>query len=544
MLPRVVVLDDDDDDDGHGGDGEAGKAVATPTRPREDGEVVSLDSDDVVSLAAPARRRTEEPRATVTATRKGDEQDEVESVEHVVCPSGSAAKRPRRALALARARSDDDDVESDDNDYVYESDADEMTEATTTQVSVPSVMSVDCLEILDVTPEQLRRCYMLATPQLLFTVEKGVVVNVQAADDSPVAKAVLRALRGKRLDYDELARALKATRTTCLACNAPLSTRAYRPGLCARDLCRFSAGALGVGSTLEWELKHSPEVVALVTSLLHAAVQNDEAWRHEDELLRLDPDLKRLMSESRHDPRTALRGATAEPDSPLLRAAQRWLMASLPVVVSHAPEFAAIVGSRQAFLLQRHDLDVERDFDAEVAEHGSFFAFTGSAMSRWLAILRLGLRVLSGTSLQKNGAAYGPGIYTATHAATALGYAQGALIGLVEIINRPQSFKVVSGGGIIVVNDATAIRVRALLHFGSEISLVSLAPPGAKSPTTSTSSTSSTSTSSATAPTSPHAAAAATAAPAPAVRIAEVTLDAKCDEELLRSALGNMCMFE
>jgi len=42
---------------------------------------------------------------------------------------------------------------------------------------------------------------------------------------------------------------------------------------------------------------------------------------------------------------------------------------------------------------------------------GSFFAFHGSSIENWHAIIRTGLRNASGTKLQVNGAAYGKGIY-------------------------------------------------------------------------------------------------------------------------------------
>lgn len=45
--------------------------------------------------------------------------------------------------------------------------------------------------------------------------------------------------------------------------------------------------------------------------------------------------------------------------------------------------------------------------------YGSFYTFHGSSLSNWFSILYYGLKNYSGTSRQRNGAVYGPGIYMA-----------------------------------------------------------------------------------------------------------------------------------
>jgi hypothetical protein len=55
---------------------------------------------------------------------------------------------------------------------------------------------------------------------------------------------------------------------------------------------------------------------------------------------------------------------------------------------------------------------------------GTVWAFHGSRSENWHAILRQGVRNLSGTAGQLNGAAYGPGVYVSPTAAMSLGYSQ------------------------------------------------------------------------------------------------------------------------
>eukprot|EP01090_Pellita_catalonica_P017296 TRINITY_DN5188_c0_g2_i1.p1 TRINITY_DN5188_c0_g2~~TRINITY_DN5188_c0_g2_i1.p1 ORF type:complete len:290 (+),score=24.78 TRINITY_DN5188_c0_g2_i1:330-1199(+) len=56
--------------------------------------------------------------------------------------------------------------------------------------------------------------------------------------------------------------------------------------------------------------------------------------------------------------------------------------------------------------------------------YGSYFAFHGSGIENWHAILRVGLLNCSGTKLQTTGAAYGAGIYLAPDSGTSMGYAK------------------------------------------------------------------------------------------------------------------------
>jgi hypothetical protein len=53
----------------------------------------------------------------------------------------------------------------------------------------------------------------------------------------------------------------------------------------------------------------------------------------------------------------------------------------------------------------------ERYFNNLKKKHGSVFGFHGSSIENWHSILRNGIKNMSGTAGQLNGAAYGNGVY-------------------------------------------------------------------------------------------------------------------------------------
>lgn len=71
-----------------------------------------------------------------------------------------------------------------------------------------------------------------------------------------------------------------------------------------------------------------------------------------------------------------------------------------------------------------HPFYVENQFKEKTQGQTNSHLFHGSNGACWYSILRNGIKVLSNTSLQKNGAAYGPGIYVSDSYNFALGYSQ------------------------------------------------------------------------------------------------------------------------
>ena len=61
-----------------------------------------------------------------------------------------------------------------------------------------------------------------------------------------------------------------------------------------------------------------------------------------------------------------------------------------------------------------HSPEKEKWFQSEKARLGSLYVFHGSAIENWYSIIRNGIRNLSNTHMMTAGAAYGPGVYSAT----------------------------------------------------------------------------------------------------------------------------------
>jgi len=93
----------------------------------------------------------------------------------------------------------------------------------------------------------------------------------------------------------------------------------------------------------------------------------------------------------------------------------------------------------------------EATFTTYKAKFGSFFAFHGSSMENWHAILRGGLKNMSNkTGYMINGCVHGPGIYLAPLSSTSLSYVRSTItwdkssfgesmscIALCEVIDHP-----------------------------------------------------------------------------------------------------------
>ena len=135
------------------------------------------------------------------------------------------------------------------------------------------------------------------------------------------------------------------------------------------------------------------------------------------------------------------------------------------------------------FLMKSAAPEKEAKFQALKAKHKTVFAFHGSRMECWHAIVRAGLKNVSGTSMMTAGQAHGAGTYTSPDMGTSLGYSQihcragGAggrstadflqppvfCMAICEIIDTGSSIK--RNGSIWVVPDNDHINTRFLLAW-------------------------------------------------------------------------------
>ena len=90
------------------------------------------------------------------------------------------------------------------------------------------------------------------------------------------------------------------------------------------------------------------------------------------------------------------------------------------------------------------------------------FGFHGSQIENWHSILRLGIKNMSGTPLQVNGAAYGAGVYISPSAAMSLGYSRVQSGGTVRRTTLKRQSSGSSGNSFLTGKD---VKVMALCEL-------------------------------------------------------------------------------
>ncbi len=215
-----------------------------------------------------------------------------------------------------------------------------------------------------------------------------------------------------------------------------------KPAICRRELCAFAFSKLGVMSGTVDGVATQAEVVDLLVSMCKAAATSARARDVLDPCPLIydphDPD-KPLISTISDLPLIleALNGIKMStmmevsknkvPDVHRLSyPMMQWVVSSnRSHLVKLGPEkHLACMGTPHQFLLLSAPPEVEEIFAARKKAKGTVWAFHGSRTENWHAILRQGVRNMSGTKGQLNGAAYGPGVYVSPTASMSLNYSQ------------------------------------------------------------------------------------------------------------------------
>ncbi len=108
-------------------------------------------------------------------------------------------------------------------------------------------------------------------------------------------------------------------------------------------------------------------------------------------------------------------------------------------------------------------------YEIETKFKKKYFLFHGTPLHSWYPIIKNGLRVMSGTEFQVNGAAHGKGIYFSDSFSMSDSYATSSdaktnikkIIGVFEILEEPTKYK--KSEEIFVIDDDTKILLRYLI---------------------------------------------------------------------------------
>ena len=135
------------------------------------------------------------------------------------------------------------------------------------------------------------------------------------------------------------------------------------------------------------------------------------------------------------------------------------------------------MSSRENVISNSSAIFIHINYSAEIENkfQQNHYLFHGTSIYSWYPIIKNGLKVMSGTVLQANGAAYGNGIYFSDSFQFSLGYSQNRIksdtcvVGVFEILEDPIKYK--KANNIFVIADDTVLLLRSLVIIkpGSKI---------------------------------------------------------------------------
>ena len=213
----------------------------------------------------------------------------------------------------------------------------------------------------------------------------------------------------------------------CCNCRAPLPP-GIKPSVCSKPLCNFQLSQLGVGSSVWQEIQRDPDVADIVFSMFSGAY-GTKYCTPEPPMDLKDVDMNGLFASM---PRMRDIVAQCHNDQEIGQMIGkealellRWvLLSNRSHLVSVPPSLRLPNFDAPQFMTLMDSPEKEHVFNVLKSKYGSMWLFHGSHGERWHSILRNGLKNASGTSLQRNGAALGSGIYFARASNTSWGYSQ------------------------------------------------------------------------------------------------------------------------
>lgn len=239
---------------------------------------------------------------------------------------------------------------------------------------------------------------------------------------------------------------IKKSPQFCLICERVLPYQGLKPTVCDSPLCVFSHEEYGLGVNLENSIKNDPDLVDLAITMTHAATTATTARFNPFHPF---PSTLEVKRKSAQDPTViethnfiTLNGErdnqkvrvvldlvpsveklsqwvdegklkdNCDELNPLLYPLLRWILASnrshLKKLEPH--EQISEMKTKFQYCLMSSTPEREKRFQELKQQYGSVYAFHGSSLCNWHSIMREGLKNMSGTAGQVNGAAYGSGV--------------------------------------------------------------------------------------------------------------------------------------
>eukprot|EP01060_Flectonema_neradi_P007432 TRINITY_DN1517_c1_g2_i1.p1 TRINITY_DN1517_c1_g2~~TRINITY_DN1517_c1_g2_i1.p1 ORF type:complete len:782 (+),score=158.61 TRINITY_DN1517_c1_g2_i1:49-2346(+) len=305
----------------------------------------------------------------------------------------------------------------------------------------------------------------------------------------------------------------------CMICDKQLGFDGVKTAVCDAPTCSFALEQFGIGCNPLTELQRSGELVDIMISLSSAAVNGSASGTRDSfnpfcdciDVPGPDPsfptnfrlkedaknfallkqvfekmpnvndmaacatkaDLKKKLDEIHHLTFPLLQWVLASNRSHLMKIDKKLHLTGLGdyqyLLCASTPEKEERFRARREAMKQKN------------GGTGSFWAWHGSALPNWHAILRFGLKNYSNTSMMSAGAAYGPGIYLAKCIGTSVSYMREPVkgwnnsiitqgynaIALCEVVDerKVKGSKCHDHGSIFVVEDEDLVCTRFFFIF-------------------------------------------------------------------------------
>lgn len=222
-----------------------------------------------------------------------------------------------------------------------------------------------------------------------------------------------------------------------------------KPSVCERQLCTYAFQQLKVGKDTTDSVATGGGVIDLLVAMFRTACLHSRAEFVLNPYPSVTDSAGKLIFDPKHKDLGKLRDVTKElPQTkdfigidnlgqlanrmsgrhPACLPLLEWIISSNRslIVKLHQNQRLARMHTPHQFFLITASEEKQKKFEARKASKGTKFGWHGSRIENWHSILRVGLKVMSGTKGQLNGAAHGTGVYFANDAATSLGYSQAA----------------------------------------------------------------------------------------------------------------------
>ncbi|KAL6078224.1 Poly [ADP-ribose] polymerase 6 [Balamuthia mandrillaris] len=297
----------------------------------------------------------------------------------------------------------------------------------------------------------------------LLAVEGGSVDSTQIIDSEEAKHNFIAWMMTYMLSR------LRNCTSYCIVCDTELFGGGIKPVVCDQESCVWRYEELGLGAKITNDVSLDANVVDMLISMCVAASYSNRsdlifapfprdfinASGGKDlprlkRVLGLMPPVSEIAQYTEEE--RALRKYLEDIDSDLYRLL-RWILTTNRAYIKtlDAEKHITQMNTPHQYVLLSSPPEKRAKFVNYRRQYGSFFAFHGSSLENWHAIMRTGLKNLSNTKLMTTGAVYGAGIYLSPHANTSKDYSRAGkgwdksvfgdgninCIAICEVINHP-----------------------------------------------------------------------------------------------------------